>query len=324
MTPLVSIAIPAYQRPDLLARALRSALGQAGLSPGQTLEILVSEDPPATGPTPASDRIEALCRAQTDPRFRYHRHASNQSLENWNHCLREARGRWIILLHDDDWLAPDFVRQCLDLIDANPSLRLVGCQAIIEREGEGARRPRGPLVRRHPQRVGPRDFLLGNPFLVSGVMMDRQMALDLGGFTWDWAPTQDSDCWLRFCEAAPAALLPQPLVHYFIGHNASQNPAVLAGCIVNDFKQRRQILDLHYPGQRWLRWYSRLKPYRQRRFLEGEFRLALPAADVERALAAEGWRPVAALWRWTYLPLRLVLEVLARLSAQRLAPGRGG
>ena len=324
MTPLVSIAIPAYQRPDLLERALRSALAQTGLSAHQTLEILVSEDPPATGATAASERIEQLCRAQTDPRFRYQRNASNQSLENWNGCLRAARGRWIVLLHDDDWLAPDFVQRCLALIEANPELRLVGCQAVVEREGESPRRPQGPLVRRHPQRVGPRDFLLGNPFLVSGVMMDRQMALDLGGFTWDWAPTQDSDCWLRFVEAAPVAQLPLPLVHYFIGQNASQNPAVLMGCIVNDFRQRTHILDRHYPGSRWLRWYSRIKPYRQRRFLEAEFRLPLTQRDMELALEPLGWRPVAPLWRWTYAPLRLALEVLARVTAPRLAAGRGG
>lgn len=324
MTPRVTIAIPAYQRPELLARALRSALGQTGLPDPQMLEVLVSEDPPASGPTAASERIEQLCGAETDPRFRYHRHATNHGMGNWNSCLAAARGQWIVLLHDHDWLAPDFVSRCLDLIEANPALRLVGCQAVIEREGEPARRPRGPLQRRHPQQVGPLDFLLGNPFLVSGVMMDRRLALTLGGFRHDWAPTQDSDCWLRFAEAAPAAQLPEPLVHYWIGQNASQNPAVLIGCIVNDFRQRRAILDRHFAGQGWLRWFSRIKPYRQRRFLEAEFRLPLPAPDMERALAAEGWQPVAAAWRWTYLPLRLLLEVLARVRAPRLVPGRRG
>lgn len=324
MTPLVTIAVPAYQRPELLERALHSAFAQTGLAPSELIEVLVVEDPPAGGPTQASADIEQLCRAITGVRFRYQRNPGNLGLDNWNRCLQEARGRWIVILHDDDWLAPDFIRQCLDLIALNPSLKLVGCRAIVEREGEPAAIAWGALARRRPQRVGPFDFLLGNPFFVSGVMMDRQLALDLGGFSHDWAPTQDSDCWLRFCEAAPAAHLPTPLVHYFIGRNASLSPEVMTGCIVNDFKQRRRILDTHYPGNRWLRWHSRLKPYRERAFLERLFRRPLDASAVNRALMDAGWQPVARGLRWTYLPLRVVLGLVARLGAGRLVsrPGR--
>lgn len=319
MTPLVTIAIPAYQRPDLLERALRSAFAQAGLAPSELIEVLVVEDPPAAGPTQASADIERLCGAVGDERFRYQRNAANLGLDNWNRCLREARGRWIVLLHDDDWLAPGFLRQCLDLAAANPGLKLIGCRAIVEREGEPPKTGHGLLTARASHRIQALDFLLGNPFVVSGVMMDRQLALDLGGFSHDWAPTQDSDCWLRFCEAAPAAHLAAPLVHMFIGSNASLNPGVLTGCIVNDFKQRRIILDRHYPRSRWLRWYSRIKPYRQRRFLERQFRVSVPTAEVERLLGEAGWRPVPAALRWTYLPLRLVIELMALRPSRRLS-----
>jgi hypothetical protein len=164
---------------------------------------------------------------------------------------------------------------------------------------------------------------MGNPFLVSGVMMDRQTALDFGGFDDVNYPTMDSDFWLRFCETASAARLPAPLMHYFIGRNASMKESMLTAYIVNDFKQRRMILDTHFPGSRCLRWYSRLKPYRQRRFLEGEFRMPLPAANVEQALVEAGWRPAAAWLRWTYLPLRVVVELVSLLTSKRLAPRAG-
>lgn len=324
MNPLITIAIPAYQRPDLLERALKSALAQMQLSLSEPIEVLVVEDPPAGGHTEASDRIERLCGAITDARFRYHRNPRNLGLDNWNRCLQEARGRWIVILHDDDWLEPGFLRRCLDLIAANPELKLVGCRAILEREGEPAKIAWGALARHRPQRVGPFDFLLGNPFFVSGVMMDRRLALELGGFSHDWAPTQDSDCWLRFCEAAPAGHLPTPLVHYFIGQNASLDPEVLTACIVNDFKQRRRILETHYPGNVWLRWHSRLKPYREQAFLAQLFRRPLDTGAVDRALMEAGWRPVARGLRWTYLPLRVVLGIIGRFCGPRLATQPGG
>lgn len=317
MNPLVTLAVPAFQRADLLDRALRSAFAQAGLAP-DVLEVLVIEDPAPGEGAQAGSPVEQLCRSIADPRFRYERNTTNLGMVgNWNRCLHLARGRWVVLLHDDDWLAPDFVQQCLDLIAANPALRLVGCMGVIERDGEAPRRA-GGAVPRAPWRITPFHFLLGNPFFVSGVMMDRQMALDFGGFDARWYPTMDSDYWLRFCEAAPGARLPAPLVHYHIGRNVSLQPSVLTGYIVNDFKQRSMILAAHHPGNRWLRWHSRLKPYRERRFLEQLFRVAIDPRDVERALMDAGWRPVPRGLRWTYLPLRAMLELISRARSQRL------
>lgn len=324
MNPLVTLAVPAYQRADLLERTLRSAFAQQGLVSPQMLEILVIEDPVAGETSLAPSAVQRLCAEIVDPRFRYERNPHNLGMVgNWNRCLREARGRWVVILHDDDWLEPDFVRQCLDLIDANPSLRLVGCMGFIEYAAEAPSRGGGLFARRSPQRITPFHFLLGNPFLVSGVMMDRQMALDFGGFDASLFPTMDSDYWLRFCEAAPGARLAAPLVHYFVGRNVSLQPSVLVGYIVNDFKQRRAILEAHYPGNRWLRWHSRLKPYRERPFLEQLFRVSLDPCELERALMDAGWRPVSRGLRWTYLPLRAVLELVARLRGQRLKSARG-
>lgn len=317
MNPLVTLAVPAFQRADLLDRALRSAFAQEGLAP-EALEVLVIEDPAIGEGARAASPVEQLCRSISDPRLRYQRNPTNLGMvDNWNRCLRQARGRWVVLLHDDDWLAPDFVRQCLELIAANPALRLVGSMGFIERDGETPRRA-GGVATRAPWRITPFHFLLGNPFFVSGVMMDRQMAVDFGGFDGRWYPTMDSDYWLRFCEAAPGARLPAPLVHYHIGRNVSLQPSVLTAYIVNDFKQRKMILEAHYPGNRWLQWHSRLKPYRERPFLEQLFRVAIDPREVDRALMDVGWRPVAHGLRWTYLPLRAVLELGARLRSQRL------
>lgn len=324
MPPLVTLAVPAYQRADLLARTLRSAFGQEGLAPG-LLEVLVVEDPPLAAPDEAPSAVEALCRGIDHPCLRFERNPHNLGMVgNWNRCLREARGRWVVILHDDDWLAPDFVRRCLDVLAANPALRLVGSAAYLEWDDRLPRRSSAAAPAGGAQRITPFHFLLGNPFFISGVMMDRQMALDAGGFDAAWYPTMDSDCWLRFCEAAPGARLALPLVHYFIGRNVSLQPSVLIGYIVNDFKQRRTILDTHYPGNRWLRWHSRLKPYRERPFLEQLFGVAIETQALEQALQEAGWRPVARGLRWTYLPLRLALALVACVTAQQLPTGQPG
>lgn len=314
--PRVTIAIPTFRRADLLRRALASALGQRGVA---GLEVLVVENPDedqaSTGPTAA----EQLCSEVADSRLRYLRNERNLGMVgNWNRCLAQARGRWVAILHDDDWLHPQFLALALGLIDAHPDLRLVGTGAAIVRD-DTASHALPPLPARiKSYRIAPAHFLLGNPYFASGVLMDRQLALDLGGFDATWYPTMDHAFWQRFCLHAPCARIPEPLLHYYIGANASLHPTMLIRYIVNDFRQRGELLAARGLDGAVLRGYSRLKPYRERLFLQQLFRLQVPQADLVRALGEVGWRAVPAAWRWTYLPLRAALQGMSILFSRRL------
>ena len=314
--PHLTIAIPTFRRADLLRRALASALGQRGVA---GLEVLVLENPdedhPASGPSAA----EQLCAEAADGRLRYVRNERNLGMVgNWNRCLALARGRWVVILHDDDWLHPQFVRLALGLIDAHPDLRLVGTGAAIVRDDTPADAAPPLPARIKPYRIEPAHFLLGNPYFASGVLMDRQLALDLGGFDAAWYPTMDHAFWQRFCLHAPCARIPEPLLHYYIGANASLHPTMLIRYIVNDFRQRGDLLAARGLDGGLLRGYSRLKPYRERLFLQQLFRLQVPQADLEQALGDAGWRAVPAAWRCVYLPLRAALQGLSILLSRRL------
>ncbi len=113
--PLVSIAVPTFNRAATLERTLETALGQTH----QALEVIVSDQA-------SSDGTEALCRrlAAADPRLRYLRQPTNAggSTANINLLAAELRGPYAMLLADDDWLAPDYVERCLALLRARPEL----------------------------------------------------------------------------------------------------------------------------------------------------------------------------------------------------------
>jgi hypothetical protein len=114
--PLVSITVPTRgDRPELLARALRSLLAQTH----QRLEILVVAD----GPEPL-DGVD-------DPRIHYANltqrtlaHADPQ--RHWlvgstmarNEATRLARGAWLLHFDDDDTLRPDAIAALLELARA--------------------------------------------------------------------------------------------------------------------------------------------------------------------------------------------------------------
>lgn len=93
--PLVSAVIPTYNRPELVCRAVHSALQQTY----SRLEVIVVVD----GPDP---RTEEALASILDGRLRVIVNEQNVGLaEARNIGARNARGEWIALLDDDDeWL----------------------------------------------------------------------------------------------------------------------------------------------------------------------------------------------------------------------------
>ena len=94
-TPLISICIPAYKRPDCLIRLLNSIHEQTY----KQYEIIITDDSPG-------DQIRQVLEPFTDLPIQYY---SNKpalgSPGNWNYAMSKANGEWIHLLHADDWYA---------------------------------------------------------------------------------------------------------------------------------------------------------------------------------------------------------------------------
>jgi glycosyltransferase involved in cell wall biosynthesis len=116
--PLVSVCVPTYNRADFLRASLVSIAAQTY----RPLEILISDNA-------STDDTETICRelAARDARVRYVRHPTNIGLyENHNFCLDESRGAYVGFLHDDDLHAPTLVAENAAMLDAHPSVGLVG------------------------------------------------------------------------------------------------------------------------------------------------------------------------------------------------------
>jgi glycosyltransferase involved in cell wall biosynthesis len=105
MSPLVTIAIPTYQRLSYLKTAVEAALAQTY----PYIEILISQDPTPTGLDPD---IRAWCQTLLceHPEVRYQANTYNLGLAgNWNAAADTAQGDYIVIIGDDDILLPTFV-----------------------------------------------------------------------------------------------------------------------------------------------------------------------------------------------------------------------
>jgi glycosyltransferase involved in cell wall biosynthesis len=122
-TPLVTLGMPTYNRAaSSFLQALDSALAQTYAN----LEIVISDNA-------STDGTEALVRSRPDPRVRYFRQERNiPAVDNFNYCLEQARGKYFLLLFDDDLIDPDFVTCCIAATggDANVALIRTGIRMI--------------------------------------------------------------------------------------------------------------------------------------------------------------------------------------------------
>jgi glycosyltransferase involved in cell wall biosynthesis len=105
LLPLVTIAIPTYNRADTyLPQAINSALTQTY----SNIEIIVADNC-------STDHTETLVRGFPDSRIRYFRHEKNIGPNNnFNFCLQQAKGTYFLFLHDDDLIDHDFIEICME------------------------------------------------------------------------------------------------------------------------------------------------------------------------------------------------------------------
>lgn len=110
LQPLVTVVVPTLNRPGYLKEALRSALAQSY----RNLEILVRDN--ASDPATA----EAVHNFK-DERIHYLRHAENIGMTaNVVGAFREANGKYVTNLHDDDFWHPQYVQKIVAVLESHP------------------------------------------------------------------------------------------------------------------------------------------------------------------------------------------------------------
>jgi glycosyltransferase involved in cell wall biosynthesis len=114
--PLVTIAIPTYNRANsYLKSTINSALDQTY----PNLDILISDNC-------STDSTESLVNSLDDTRIRYIRQKRNiGAINNFNYCVDKARGKYFLLLHDDDLIDPDFIEVCIQADSSEEEIGII-------------------------------------------------------------------------------------------------------------------------------------------------------------------------------------------------------
>lgn len=110
--PRVGVGMPVYNGERFVAEAIESVLRQTE----PDFELVISDNA-------STDRTADICRgyAAADRRIRYFRNDINQgALPNFNRVFELARGKYFKWAAHDDVLHPDFLRRCVEALEAAP------------------------------------------------------------------------------------------------------------------------------------------------------------------------------------------------------------
>jgi glycosyltransferase involved in cell wall biosynthesis len=124
MRPLVSICIPTYNGHPFLRQCLESALAQTLVD----CEVVVLDDASQDGTAEIAKEY-----ARQDRRVRLYRNGENLgSVQNRNRCIELARGEWIKLLFQDNYLEPHCLASMLGALQPGASLAVFKHTHIVE------------------------------------------------------------------------------------------------------------------------------------------------------------------------------------------------
>lgn len=222
----VSVVIPAYNRADLVARAVTSVMAQRPLPPA---DVIVIDD--------CSD--DATAQVAEGLGARVLRHDVNRGAATArNTGIMAATGEWIALLDSDDEWLPHHLATLWGLRDGH--VLAAGATLLVRPEGGSAYYygpPRGDVVTiETPAQV----IYPFSPFPASSVMVRRDVMQSIGGYDTALRFAEDWDLWVRVLEQGTGIQTPRviSLYHMHPGQKSLRRPSSVHHDIVNKYVSR--------------------------------------------------------------------------------------
>ncbi|MDP2813939.1 MAG: glycosyltransferase [Erysipelotrichaceae bacterium] len=209
--PLVSICIPTYNRAGMIHRAIESALDQTY----KNIEVIVVDNA-------STDNTAAVVASFTDKRLAYVKNERNLGLfGNFNRCIDLATGKYLHILHSDDYICPDFTARCVAFFLEHPSVVMTSTRAHIV--GEGFERDCDcsdtDFVYTAPE--GFRRLLAERSFIACpSVMVIRDIYREVGPFNLEYPYSSDFLQWLRIVRSHDIGFVREACVFYRQGEHS--------------------------------------------------------------------------------------------------------
>ncbi|MCY4443774.1 MAG: glycosyltransferase family 2 protein [Proteobacteria bacterium] len=267
--PFVSIMIPTFKRPVVLREAIESSLNQVEY---KNYEIVVVDND-----ADCEFDIGSIVAQYKSSKLKYYKNKENIGMfGNWNRCVELARGEWIVILNDDDWLEVDFLKEWFS---THAYMECDVCsfsfypqdpkEAIFKKNNNKLKQKINKIkeVIDNGRELNKYDFLFSSPIHGTlGIIAKKATIKDFGGFNDNYYPSADKFFWVKLihnnCKIIRHA---KKLANYRVECNDSLNletiklwiekDRILAEQIIKHWgfpMLRKIILDIHDDARRFL------------------------------------------------------------------------
>jgi glycosyltransferase involved in cell wall biosynthesis len=191
----VTIAITVFNRRQYIRRAVASSLEQT-----KPVRVIVVED---CGPDPT---LQEFVKSEFGNRIEYFRNPVRRGLfGNWNSCLEKCDTAWMSILHDDDYLTPNFVESMMAVSEGIP-----GCPLYFGHSPQVDDQERQfpfwkELLKEPWRRVPLAELYVGTPFSFAGQLFRTDVVRALGSFRATSQYTGDWEMWAKLLAHSGAA-----------------------------------------------------------------------------------------------------------------------
>lgn len=191
-TPLVSVIIPTFNRPQELIEAIESVRNQSF----QNFEIIVVND--------YGYDVSKLLNKIHDHRIIYKPHDTNKGLAAArNTGIKLARGKYIAYLDDDDQFYPDHLKLLVDFLENSEfKIAYTDGERIFFKE-ENSKKILINKVIEHSHDFDPIRLLINNYIPVLCIMHEKSCINNVGFFDENLPVHEDWDLWIRLSRIFP-------------------------------------------------------------------------------------------------------------------------
>lgn len=254
-TPFWSIMMPVYEPTEHFEEALDSVLAQD--EGPERMQIAVVDDA-----SPRTD-VAGWVRRVAGDRVAYYRNEKNLRLAgNWNRAIDLARGTWVHLLHQDDWVAPGFYQNLARAQEAGPRVGAAFCRHAFT-DPVGRQTHVSALEQEQAGLLAGALFRFSRDQLAqcASIVVRRSVYQALGGYRTDLCYAVDWEMWVRIARSYELWYEPQILASYRV-HPGSETAALRQSqALLDDIFRAIRIVQSYVPaadrsqvGEKILAW----------------------------------------------------------------------
>lgn len=241
--PDISIMIPTYKRNGFLGRTIESILNS---KTNFNVEVSVVDNNDDFADLSTLELIKGYGSVS------YYKNRQNLGMfGNWNRCIELAKAKWILILHDDDTIEPDYIETMLKEAKSNDEISCIGCAHTIIDEYDHIMADKQSMFReiakklltREFYNIYEKDFFYTHPINIMGLLLNKEKAIECGGFDNRWFPTSDYVFILNMSHRYKVKMCSRNLFNYRVAVNASLTYKHVVGMVEVDAQMRRCLLN---------------------------------------------------------------------------------